>query len=470
MGSLQCPICLDVAGSADDNTWDVLPCGHIFHTTCVAKALGKNRTCPNCRADVYREDAERIYPTFGRSATPSRTPARPRSPRAPPSPGSSPAHAAALGELRARQAEAALQAKEVQLLAKLVELRARDARVHDLEVQLDTFQGAIAAAEAKLAAAEHAASTAEDRVEAVERIADRRVRAAQQREAEADARVAAMKAEAEEKLKQMRQKMHHDTQQAKSSHDLTNGKLNKLRNREAELMAENAKLRLRVEVELGRPALTELLLQMTTRSRGGGRTAAVDDCAKLLEEQNATYVALMARHKAVLEQQRATQRRLRDSEARIWPLEERLASLQAALAARKDAHTGAGARERDSVLDECGLLSPAQLPPMRMALPSMPVGEASFLPKGPARGAVVADNGVLVRHGADGRGGRAKVLRPADSAAPQASWRAPPEHAAGSSLPSRIAQPPAGAKHGRGNPRHVSGAGLTIKHFFLSAQ
>ncbi len=38
-----------VASSADDRTWSVLPCGHVYHTTCVAQHLEFKLSCPNCR-------------------------------------------------------------------------------------------------------------------------------------------------------------------------------------------------------------------------------------------------------------------------------------------------------------------------------------------------------------------------------------------------------------------------------------
>lgn len=47
------------------------------------------------------------------------------------------------------------------------------------------------------------------------------------------------------------------------------------------------------------------------------------------------------------------------------------------------------------------------------ARPVARASEPSFLPKGAARRGAAADGGVLVRHGADGRGGTAKALRPA---------------------------------------------------------
>lgn len=71
-------------------------------------------------------------------------------------------------------------------------------------------------------------------------------------------------------------------------------------------------------------------------------------------------------------------------------------------------------------------------------------GEASFLPKKRGLMAGASDAGKLVRHGADGRGGRQKVLCPANSAALQARRRkAFPLQAAGS----------------------ISGAALTDEHF-----
>jgi hypothetical protein len=48
--------------------------------------------------------------------------------------------------------------------------------------------------------------------------------------------------------------------------------------------------------------------------------------------------------------------------------------------------------------------------PGAQARPAALGGEASFLPGGRGRAAGGADGGTLVRHGADGRGGRAKVL------------------------------------------------------------
>lgn len=52
-------------------------------------------------------------------------------------------------------------------------------------------------------------------------------------------------------------------------------------------------------------------------------------------------------------------------------------------------------------------------------------GEASFLPKKRALVAGASDAGTLVRHGADGRGGRQKVLCPANGAALQARRLSP---------------------------------------------
>jgi hypothetical protein len=49
MASLHCTICLELASSADDKTWSVLPCGHVYHTTCVAQHLEFKQSCPNCR-------------------------------------------------------------------------------------------------------------------------------------------------------------------------------------------------------------------------------------------------------------------------------------------------------------------------------------------------------------------------------------------------------------------------------------
>lgn len=50
----ECAICLRLMISP--SLRQELPCGHVFHTTCIAKLDPRNRRCPKCRAFIVPED------------------------------------------------------------------------------------------------------------------------------------------------------------------------------------------------------------------------------------------------------------------------------------------------------------------------------------------------------------------------------------------------------------------------------
>ena len=51
----QCPVCL--CGIEDDAT--KMPCGHMYHSTCLTKWLRSHNTCPVCRATVEADETRR---------------------------------------------------------------------------------------------------------------------------------------------------------------------------------------------------------------------------------------------------------------------------------------------------------------------------------------------------------------------------------------------------------------------------
>jgi hypothetical protein len=53
--SAACAICLDLHGRIGSVH---VPCGHSFHSACIAEWARRARTCPVCRADIAHE-AER---------------------------------------------------------------------------------------------------------------------------------------------------------------------------------------------------------------------------------------------------------------------------------------------------------------------------------------------------------------------------------------------------------------------------
>lgn len=60
----ECPICFKRMISPSLRR--ELPCGHVFHTTCIAKLDPRNRTCPMCRAffepeDILRDKRNKMY-------------------------------------------------------------------------------------------------------------------------------------------------------------------------------------------------------------------------------------------------------------------------------------------------------------------------------------------------------------------------------------------------------------------------
>ena len=50
----ECPICLKLM--INPSLRQELPCGHVFHTACIAKIDPNNKTCPLCRAFFEPED------------------------------------------------------------------------------------------------------------------------------------------------------------------------------------------------------------------------------------------------------------------------------------------------------------------------------------------------------------------------------------------------------------------------------
>ena len=52
-----------------DEEISVVNCGHIFHQRCLQQWLDVRPTCPECRAQVARENfVNKIYPSFGEDA------------------------------------------------------------------------------------------------------------------------------------------------------------------------------------------------------------------------------------------------------------------------------------------------------------------------------------------------------------------------------------------------------------------
>jgi hypothetical protein len=45
----ECSICQDQINVQDEGR-EVLDGGHTFHSTCISRWIGRNPTCPNCRA------------------------------------------------------------------------------------------------------------------------------------------------------------------------------------------------------------------------------------------------------------------------------------------------------------------------------------------------------------------------------------------------------------------------------------
>jgi hypothetical protein len=50
----DCPICFEMVTTTNRR---VLPCGHVFHGSCVKQWLRDHTTCPMCRANVSRPRA-----------------------------------------------------------------------------------------------------------------------------------------------------------------------------------------------------------------------------------------------------------------------------------------------------------------------------------------------------------------------------------------------------------------------------
>lgn len=51
--NVQCSICSDVLDSQDIS---ITPCGHLFCTACIIKAIRKSRVCPSCEAASQLKD------------------------------------------------------------------------------------------------------------------------------------------------------------------------------------------------------------------------------------------------------------------------------------------------------------------------------------------------------------------------------------------------------------------------------
>lgn len=56
---LSCAICAEVIGPSDD--LDVTPCGHVFHTGCMATWMSRSQTCPQCRNRCTTKSMVRLY-------------------------------------------------------------------------------------------------------------------------------------------------------------------------------------------------------------------------------------------------------------------------------------------------------------------------------------------------------------------------------------------------------------------------
>ena len=53
----ECPICL---GEMTKEVASV-PCGHIYHKTCIEQSLAMHKKCPVCRADTVKDQVRKIH-------------------------------------------------------------------------------------------------------------------------------------------------------------------------------------------------------------------------------------------------------------------------------------------------------------------------------------------------------------------------------------------------------------------------
>nr|CAB3265544.1 E3 ubiquitin-protein ligase RFWD3 [Phallusia mammillata] len=56
-----CPICLDSWTLSGGHRLVSLKCGHLFGNSCLERCLGMDKSCPQCRADVKKEDIRILY-------------------------------------------------------------------------------------------------------------------------------------------------------------------------------------------------------------------------------------------------------------------------------------------------------------------------------------------------------------------------------------------------------------------------
>lgn len=55
---LECAICLE---DFNDQSFSSTPCGHLFCSTCIARAVENRKMCPTCNSKLKSDDLRRIY-------------------------------------------------------------------------------------------------------------------------------------------------------------------------------------------------------------------------------------------------------------------------------------------------------------------------------------------------------------------------------------------------------------------------
>jgi len=76
----DCAICLESTVGAKDNELVVLPCGHVFHQSCIDNWFNRSQKCPTCRKEITQtaiaeaislldaREAHKVYPQLGQCA------------------------------------------------------------------------------------------------------------------------------------------------------------------------------------------------------------------------------------------------------------------------------------------------------------------------------------------------------------------------------------------------------------------